>query len=57
MKTAKRSGEMDEAQRNEKTREGVTERTNMGRYLAVGFVALWLVTLLTLVGHAGVGGF
>jgi len=48
---------MDEAQRNEKTREGVTERTNMGRYLAVGFVALWLVTLLTLVGHAGVGGF
>ena len=49
---------MDETrQRDETTREAVSERSNLGRFLAIGFVALWLVTLLTLVGHAGVGGF
>jgi hypothetical protein len=48
---------MDDKHRDDKTREAVAERTNMGRLLAIGFVAIWLVTLLTLVGHAGVGGF
>jgi hypothetical protein len=48
---------MDDRHRDDKTREAVAERTNMGRFLAIGFVALWLVTLLTLVGHVGVGGF
>ena len=57
MKTPTRSGEMDDEHRDEKTREAVAERSNMGRFLAIGFVAIWLVTLLTLVGHAGVGGF
>jgi len=48
---------MDEKHLDDKTREAVADHTNMGRFLAIGFVALWLVTLLTLVGHAGVGGF
>ena len=48
---------MDDKHRDDKTRGAAVEHTNMGRFLAIGFVALWLVTLLTLVGHAGVGGF
>ena len=48
---------MEDMMRDERTREAVADRTNMGRYLAIGFVALWLVTLLTLVGHVGVGRF
>jgi len=48
---------MNDRHRDDETRVAVAERTNMGRFLAIGFVALWLVTLLTLVGHAGVGGF
>ena len=48
---------MDETQRDDRTSEGTAERTNYGRFLAIGFVALWLVTLLALVGHVGVGGF
>lgn len=47
---------MDEKQREGRTSEDVAERTNYGRFLAIGFVALWLVTLLALVGHVGVGG-
>jgi len=47
---------MDDTHRDDKTREAVAERTNMGRFLAIGFVALWLVTLLALVGHGGVHG-
>jgi hypothetical protein len=47
---------MDDEHGDDKTHEAVAERTNMGRFLAIGFVALWLVTLVTLVGHAGVGG-
>ena len=47
---------MEDMMRDERTREAVADRTNMGRYLAIGFVALWLVTLLTLVGHVGAGG-
>jgi hypothetical protein len=57
MKMPKRSGEMEDMMRDERTREAVADRTNMGRYLAIGFVALWLVTLLTLVGDVGVGRF
>ena len=46
---------MDHTQdRDESVREATAERTNVGRYLAIGFVALWLVTLLTLVGHTRV---
>ncbi|MEI6724701.1 MAG: hypothetical protein WCN81_00585 [Actinomycetes bacterium] len=48
---------MNDKHRDGKAREAVADHTNMGRFLAIGFVALWLVTLLTLVGHAGVGGF
>ena len=49
---------MDETQRqDERSREAASGRSNLGRLLAIGFVALWLVTLLTLVGHAGVRGF
>jgi|APFre7841882630_1041343.scaffolds.fasta_scaffold533374_1 hypothetical protein len=48
---------MDETDRDHESRDAVAERTNIGRFLAIGFVALWLLTLLTLVGHAGVGGF
>jgi hypothetical protein len=48
---------MDDTQRDDRAREAVAERSNMGRFLAIGFVALWLVTLLALVGHTGVHGF
>ncbi len=47
---------MDETQREGRKNEEAAERTNYGRFLAIGFVALWLVTLLALVGHVGVGG-
>jgi hypothetical protein len=48
---------MNDTRRDDETREAAAERSNMGRFLAIGFVALWLVTLLTLVGHTGVHGF
>ena len=48
---------MEATHQDDRTRESVAERSNLGRFLAIGFVALWLVTLLTLVGHTGVHGF
>jgi CHASE3 domain sensor protein len=46
---------MDETRYSEDTTsESVAEQTNFGRYLALALVAVWLVTMVALVGQTHV---
>jgi hypothetical protein len=49
---------MDEASSSEdRACEAAAEHTSIGRILALGSIALWLIVLLMLAGGAGVRGF
>ena len=52
----KERGMYEQHPQEQKICEATTERTNVGRVLAVATVVLWLVTLLLITGTSAVRG-